>query len=1345
MIFFLDFETRSTSPLKVVGGRNYVDDPTTSVLALCGTDGVRDYVWSPFGGPLGPLGAKRPLVVEHGPYPTALVAATEGATLLAHNAEGFDRPLWEALGLPERVWIDSIPLARRAQLPGKLQDLAERVLGVGKDKAGRDVTLSLSKPVELSRAAVDLALRAAQDYLDGILYPKQGLATLTMLLGGPGRASNEALRALLESPPYGAAVLRDPSPAQLTEVVRYCLKDVDLMREACLRARLLEPHMDDDALEADRRINARGAAVDLPLVACLLRHADRIVAEAGAAASAATDGAIGEAELRKTAKLRSWLAENGVVVDDTKAETIKPLLTAMTPKLRQIGMSEETQRRGFAVATVLRARLDVARVSTGKLRALVNRTQRDGRLRGMHGYYDAHTGRWTGRDVQTQNLPRAIESTPESLPDDLLAGAPLPATSDRAALVGSLIRSCFVGDPGLIVADFSQVEARALCYLAGDEPGLAVYLSGADPYLRMASLAFGEPVTDKKDKRRQAGKVAELACLAEGTQVVTDRGLVAIEQVLPSDRLWDGVEWVAHDGLVDQGSRACMNLHGVWLTGDHLVLTEEGWCRADTPDLSPAWCSAPSEWSGSFSALQAGSTPRSACALAGLRVSRLLRTSTEGSPLDAELAPGARPVPPHVVWPDTKRSSPTPNSDGRGSTASPRLSPAAGTPTPRGGATTALGGFASTARGSATADGSFATSPPSTGGPTSLASSTGSTTTEATSQGTSAWRPAASRPATPAYTAEGSLKLTASGAGAGSSRPSGSAASAGSLAQVERPTFDLANAGPRSRFVLANGLVVHNCGYGGGPDALLRMAKKNGVDLESTGACPARLVEAWRDLHPAIAGERSGRERTDEQGRLRANRRGGFWKQLEREARRALRGEGDDGRFSFDGTDLFMHLPSGRVLRYRDAQLGPFEDRDDTIHYWNPKKKKRVSTYGGRLVENCFTKTCPVITLRGILPIAEVRPGDEVWDGQCWVRTDGAVCQGEQEVGEWLGLGVTRSHKILGGSEWTEVGATAESPAMSAFFLSSGRALVGSWWTDMKGAGSWRGLPAVVIAADAGRETLEPFDGGAFSARVAGMLEEARHARSGQTCFPTERFARPGFTATQGSSLAATTHATAPTQTTAGAESSSTVRGSVTGGSSSSMSSPSCPTTGSWGSTSTGSTTTGDTSLETSGWYPGRRAAATAGTPRPWSVPGRLSPSPRSGRATAPSGTATQSSTTSTPGGLPSGSWRTTGRRAEVWDLLNCGPNHRFAVLTSAGPVIVHNCVQAYTRDFLAEGLVRLEVAGYRTVLHTHDEFVVEGREDQVAEVCRIVSEPPAWAADFPLAASGSWSRRYAK
>lgn len=380
--------------------------------------------------------------------------------------------------------------------------------------------------------------------------------------------TDDTLRSLLASPPYGASVLRDPSPAQLTEVVRYCLKDVDLMKRACEQARLLEPHMDDDTLEADRRVNARGVAVDLPLVHCLLRHADRIVAEAGAAASAATDGAIGEAELRKTAKLRSWLAEQGVLVDDTKAETVRPLLAAGDLPA--------------PLATVLRARLDVARVSTGKLRALVHRTQRDGRLRGMHGYYDAHTGRWTGRDVQTQNLPRAIESTPESLPDELLAGALLP-DGDRAALVGSLIRSCFVGDPGLIVADFSQVEARALCYLAGDEPGLAVYLSGADPYLRMASLAFGEPVTDKKDKRRQAGKVAELACLAAGTLVVTDSGHKTIESVLPSDRLWDGVEWVEHDGLVDRGVKECLLLHGVRMTPDHLVLTEEGWCRSDTP------------------------------------------------------------------------------------------------------------------------------------------------------------------------------------------------------------------------------------------------------------------------------------------------------------------------------------------------------------------------------------------------------------------------------------------------------------------------------------------------------------------------------------------------------------------------------------------------------------------------------------------------------------------------------------------------------------------------------------------------------------------------------------------
>lgn len=510
LTFFLDFESRSRSPIKLVGGLNYVADPTTEPLCLCGSDGVRNYVWSPFPGPLRPIASDLPLVVEHGAYPSAIVEASEGRTCVAHNAEGFDRPLWEALGLPPRAWADTVPLARRAQLPGKLELLAERVLGVGKDKRGRSVTLAMSKPVALSRAAVDGAADAARQLIalgDAGPSPltgvsEAGLGTLRLLAPEwwalPSGELRAFLASLVASPPYGAEVLRDPDPAQLTEIVRYCLKDVDLMRRICEKERLLEPHVDDDALEADRRINSRGVEVDLALVRALLREADRLTREAGERASAATGGEIGEAELRSTATLIRFLAKHGIDVEDTKSETVRPLLASAT---------------GDVLPIVLRARLDVARVSSGKLRKLLATVSADGRLRGAHAYYQAHTGRWAGRGMQTQNLPRAVRGMAPDTPERLVEGAKIErllgdAKVSPAEATGSLIRQCFVGRPGLAVLDFKQIEARAVLYLAGDLAGMRRFDEG-DPYLDLAERLFGQRV-EKSDPRRQIAKVTIL-------------------------------------------------------------------------------------------------------------------------------------------------------------------------------------------------------------------------------------------------------------------------------------------------------------------------------------------------------------------------------------------------------------------------------------------------------------------------------------------------------------------------------------------------------------------------------------------------------------------------------------------------------------------------------------------------------------------------------------------------------------------------------------------------------------------------------------------------------------------
>jgi hypothetical protein len=70
---------------------------------------------------------------------------------------------------------------------------------------------------------------------------------------------------------------------------------------------------------------------------------------------------------------------------------------------------------------------------------------------------------------------------------------------------------------------------------------------------------------------------SDVVCLASGSMVLTERGEVPIEQIRGSDRLWDGVRWVSHGGLVYKGVRRVITYAGITATPDHLVYSEKGW------------------------------------------------------------------------------------------------------------------------------------------------------------------------------------------------------------------------------------------------------------------------------------------------------------------------------------------------------------------------------------------------------------------------------------------------------------------------------------------------------------------------------------------------------------------------------------------------------------------------------------------------------------------------------------------------------------------------------------------------------------------------------------------------
>lgn len=927
-----------------------------------------------------------------------------------------------------------------------------------------------------------------------------------------------------------------------------------------------------------------------------------------------------------------------------------------------------------------------------------------------------------------------------------------PLTAD---LIGQLVRSCFVASPGrtLGVVDLAQIEARTLLWLAGDEQNLATFTSG-DPYVAFAAKLFGLDyealLALGKSPQRQIGKTGVLGCLAAGTRVLTWRGWVEIERVLLDDRVWDGVEWVRHRGVVAKGDRPCMRWAGVTLTPDHLMLTPQGWEEAwvaATTETSPSalgsesglsWPCAEARraaWSGSYAVVPAvaPASPRSTTSSTG---SRRGATHAQSERLGERRASEGSTSWPHTSEKPGSTGSVPPSLDATGSRTAPT-------------GATAREAFGFMLLGAAILWRSCATWLRFLASTIFGSAWTGSTTTAATSPATSAWRPKSSSAGTAETTEAGESWRSVSGAEASSGSASGASGSAVSPALLPiLPTFDLSHAGPRNRFVVWPGVVVHNCGFGAGPDAIDRVARKDGIDLAAAGLTGVAVVEGWRRQHPMIAGREVGRTFVDAAGRERQARRGGYWRRTETAARRALLdgdvgavgAEGREVTWQRDGVDLLAVLPSGRALRYRNAGVDP----EQNLCYVDAKRGL-IRTYGGRLTENCFGRGTQVVTLRGILPIAEVKPGDSVWDGVEWVLTAGAVSRGVQEVGEWLGVSVTPDHRILAGSRWVSAIHLDESATHAS--LAAGRSLAGSLCSRLAEAGAApRSAAANVASTTVSKTGLY----GVARCSVGGVgwpqQGELGSATTISSRAPASRLL--GLTVTPAWFRGATTPSTRPTPTTA-------VEGCVYARSGSTIDAPSsstprlCPGGTSQGSTSTAQTTAGGMSPGTCVSSLGASTRRTAETPFAFSTQGRSGHTASGAERSCLAGLRTPRDSTSSEAAARSGLWRDTKQLMEVFDLLNCGPRERFTVLTAAGPVIAHNCVQAAARDVVAHALPRLEEAGYPVVLHVHDEVVCElpltEPELHLARVQRIMETPPAWAAGLPIKTEGHHGRRYGK
>lgn len=301
-------------------------------------------------------------------------------------------------------------------------------------------------------------------------------------------------------------VLPHHEPKKWQLFKEYCVQDVVTEMEIERRLSAFPvPEQAQREWELDQRINAAGIRLDMDLIDGALRISESVTANLMQEARAIT----GLENPKSVGQLKDWVgAQTGLSVESLDKETVKELLTKpeLPPKVQR----------------VLEIRQELGKSSVKKYDAMVEGVCRDGRVRGLLQFYGANrTGRWAGRLVQVQNLPRNyIEEL--DLARDMVkqqdTGMIALTFGNVPDTLSQLIRTAFIPAKGhkFVVADFSAIEARVIAWLAGETWRQEVFRTHGKIYEASASAMFGVPIEKIKKGNpeyalRQKGKIAELA------------------------------------------------------------------------------------------------------------------------------------------------------------------------------------------------------------------------------------------------------------------------------------------------------------------------------------------------------------------------------------------------------------------------------------------------------------------------------------------------------------------------------------------------------------------------------------------------------------------------------------------------------------------------------------------------------------------------------------------------------------------------------------------------------------------------------------------------------------------
>lgn len=360
----------------------------------------------------------------------------------------------------------------------------------------------------------------------------------------------------------------DHDPAKWEIFRQYNIRDVETERHI---DNLLAPFTVPDFIwqqwRDDVRMNSRGIATDANLTSGALWCGQQYSAELFEEAQRIT----GLINPSAPGQLKAWLRDNGLALPDMQKATVAEALK---------------QPQNSAVKRVLEIRQGLGKSSLKKYDAIQAATGPDGRIRGTLQFYGAtRTGRWAGRLLQVQNLPRTYLKHQNEV-RQLIKGKQVDALEmiygDVNDVLSQMIRTALIPAPGsvFIDADFSAIEARLIAWEAKEEWVLDVFRTTGKIYETTAAKMFGVPVETivkghPNYSYRQRGKVATLALGYQG-------GVGAMRRMDVSGALKDLPDEEIQD-MVNRWREQNPNIVQLWRTMEHaakFVINSKRGCLA---------------------------------------------------------------------------------------------------------------------------------------------------------------------------------------------------------------------------------------------------------------------------------------------------------------------------------------------------------------------------------------------------------------------------------------------------------------------------------------------------------------------------------------------------------------------------------------------------------------------------------------------------------------------------------------------------------------------------------------------------------------------------------------------